>query len=126
MRVSDYPKVIKKIKKYNDLWTMLPFRELYDFFDQNGVNVCVVPIFAQKRFLQFGAAVYWADDTMKMVYQSDNWENSVENWIEVDYTSDEQPTKHDFRAFDNREEAEKAAFFKAFEILESIQNQNDI
>ena len=120
MKMSDYPKTLKKIKAYNEHWTLLPYRELYDFFDKNGVNVCVIPIFSQKRWLPFGAAVYWAGDTMKMTYKSSNHENSIDEWIEVDYTSDEQPSKHDFHAFDNREEAEKYAFLKAFEVLESL------
>ena len=123
MRMSDYPKSLKKIKAYNEHWTLLPFRELYDFFDKEGVNVCVIPIFAQKRFLEFGAAVYWCDDTMKMTYLAANYENSTENWQTNSYTDFAQPTKHDFCALDDREKAEKYAFAKAFEILESILNQ---
>ena len=119
MNLSDYPKAVKRLDTHDENWLLLPMSELYKIFDKEGVNVCVIPIFAQKRFLEFGAAVYWCDDVMLMSYFAGN---HSEGWLTFDYT-DEQPTKFDFFAFDNREEAEKKAWEKGFSVLESILNQ---
>ena len=94
---QDCPKAWGKIKTYN---FQTNSRTLYDFFDEQGINV--FPMINIETLL-FSYEIWDQKNQESFVYNDD-----VDEWN-----------------FKNRKQAEQAAFLKAFEILEEKLNDNN-